>query len=116
MKRAQRNSRASYFASQLFTANTYRNIAFPWVWKCPERYATSNMYQKLRFQKPCVNLDKLRGRSRKRRAGRKETRCALNISVQLVTALPTRESGGKLNQPLEQKQKVTLAIASLANL
>lgn len=29
----------------------------------------------------------------------------LNISAQLVTALPTRESGSKLNQPLEQRNR-----------
>lgn len=30
---------------------------------------------------------------------------ALNISAQLVTALPVRESGSKLNQPLEQRNR-----------
>lgn len=36
----------------------------------------------------------------RRRRERKETPW-LNISAQLATALPARESGGKLNQPLE---------------
>lgn len=40
-----------------------------------------------------------------RQAEGNSRRSASNISAQLVTALPTRESGGKLNQPLEQRNR-----------
>lgn len=60
-----------------------------------------NNVSKIEFQK----LQKFRETQHEEMTYRAEGNLALNISAQLVTALPVRESGSKLNQPLEQRNR-----------